>query len=666
VTTISKFALTSVATLALTASAPTVRLLGTAPPAAATMITTVRAEDATDKTTVTLIADGQLTPANVSELPDKPRRLVLDFANVSANASSRTLSSALVQKVRVAVNSRNPLVTRVVLEIDAHATYHVERGTDAARELAVVFEPALAASTMLLPTGEPIPVEPEPAISMQQALANAATLTPPAEAPKPVAAAAAPVAPVKSTVVRQQTAPAPTPQQLPTVQPPTRPNPPPQQPIGPGGEKQYIGAPLTLDFAGADLRSVLRAIIAHGGLNVVFDNAVQGNIDIVLNDIPWDQALETILRANKLGYVAEGTIIRIAPVAVLAEEEAERRKLAEARALAGDLRVQTFALSYAKATEMQPLLTKSALSARGQIQVDGRTNTLIITDLPDRLQIASNLISGLDRPEPQVEVEARIVQTSRDFAKAIGIQWGLNGRMSPEIGNTTGLAFPNRGALGGRLGPPQGAEGTDTRANPVDQTGTVVGLPATAIGSAAVNTAVGLALGSVNGAFNLDVALTALERSGKGRVLSTPRLTTQNNIAAEVGQGVQIPIQTVANNTVTVTFKEALLKLMVTPQITAAGTVIMQVTIENASADFSRVVNGIPPIDTQRAQTQVQVNDGATTVIGGIFVSREQSSTDRTPMISRVPLLGWLFRRDAVQDESRELLIFITPRILKG
>ena len=662
-TTISKFTLTGFATLALTASASPARLLGTEPPAAATMIETVRAEQATGKTTITLIADGQLTPANVSELPDKPRRLVLDFANVTANASSRTLSNTLVQKVRVAVNSRSPLVTRVVLEIEAHATYHVERGTDAARELAVVFEPSQATSTMLLAPAEQIPVEPEPAISIQEAQANVATLAPPPEAPKAVAPATAPVPPAKSAAIRQQ--PAPTPQQLPTSQAPVRPNLPPQQPIGPGGEKQYIGAPLTLDFAGADLRAVLRAIIAHGGLNVVFDNAVQGTIDIVLNDIPWDQALETILRANKLGYVAEGTIIRIAPVSVLAEEEAERRKLAEARALAGDLRVQTFALSYAKATEMQPLLTKSALSARGQIQVDSRTNTLIITDLPDRLQIASNLISGLDRPEPQVEVEARIVQTSRDFAKAIGIQWGLNGRMSPEIGNTTGLAFPNRGAVGGRLGS-QGAETTDTRANPVDQTGTVVGLPATAIGSAAVNTAVGLALGSVNGAFNLDVALTALERSGKGRVLSTPRLTTQNNIAAEVGQGVQIPIQTVANNTVTVTFKEALLKLMVTPQITAAGTVIMQVTIENASADFSRVVNGIPPIDTQRAQTQVQVNDGATTVIGGIFVSREQSSTDRTPMISRVPLLGWLFRRDAVQDESRELLIFITPRILKG
>jgi type IV pilus assembly protein PilQ len=182
----------------------------------------------------------------------------------------------------------------------------------------------------------------------------------------------------------------------------------------------------------------------------------------------------------------------------------------------------------------------------------------------------------------------------------------------------------------------------------------------------AARSAIGLALGSVNGAFNLDLALSALERTGKGRVLSTPRLTTQNNVSASVQQGIQIPIQTVANNTVTVTFKDAVLKLQVTPQITAAGTVIMQVSVQNMTADFSREVNGIPPIDTQEAQTQVQVEDGATTVIGGIFVSREQASTDRTPLLNRIPLLGWLFRRDSVQDESRELLIFITPRILKG
>jgi type IV pilus assembly protein PilQ len=321
--------------------------------------------------------------------------------------------------------------------------------------------------------------------------------------------------------------------------------------------------------------------------------------------------------------------------------------------------VQTFSLSYAKAGDLSPLLVKSALSQRGQIQVDARTNTIIITDLPDRLQTVSALLGALDRPEPQVEVEARVVQTTREFAKAIGVQWGLNGRVTPAIGNTTGLAFPNNGTLGGRTG----ASNTpsDVRSTSNDTTGTAVNLPVPGATSA-----IGLAVGAVNGAFNIDVALSALERSGKGRILSTPRLTTQNNVAAEVTQGLQIPIQTVANNTVTVSFKDAALTLQVTPQITSANTVIMQITLENATPDFSRQVNGIPPIDTQRARTQVQVDDGATTIIGGIFVSREQISNERTPVLYRMPLLGWLFRRDTTSDESRELLIFITPRIIRG
>jgi type IV pilus secretin PilQ/predicted competence protein len=382
-------------------------------------------------------------------------------------------------------------------------------------------------------------------------------------------------------------------------------------------------------------------------------------VNIVLNDIPWDQALEILLRTHQLGYEVDGTVIRIAPLKILEDEQRQRTTLAAAKALAGDLVVQTYALSYAKAAELSPLLVKSALSPRGQIQVDTRTNTIIVTDLPDRMETVGNLIVTLDRPEPQVEVEARVVQTTRDFARTIGVQWGLNGRVSPELGNTTGLTFPNRGTIGGRQGGAQGAN--DVRGNPVDTTATVVDM-----GVEGASSAIGLALGAVNGAFNLDLALSALERTGKGRVLSTPRLTTQNNVEAEVAQGIQIPIQVVANNTVTVTFKDAVLTLKVTPQITSANTVIMKVTLENATPDFSREVNGIPPIDTQRANTQVQVDDGATTVIGGIFVSREQVSTNRTPLLHRIPLLGWMFRRDSNQDESRELLIFITPRILKG
>jgi type IV pilus assembly protein PilQ len=176
----------------------------------------------------------------------------------------------------------------------------------------------------------------------------------------------------------------------------------------------------------------------------------------------------------------------------------------------------------------------------------------------------------------------------------------------------------------------------------------------------------GLALGSINGAVNLDVALSALERSGQGRLLSTPRVSTQNNVEAEITQGVQIPIQTVANNTITVTFKDAALTLKVTPQITASNTVIMRVFLENAAPDYSRAIRDIPPIDTQRAVTSVLVGDGETTVIGGIYLSREQAVQGRTPVLSRIPLLGWLFKRDEISDESRELLIFITPRITKS
>ncbi len=420
------------------------------------------------------------------------------------------------------------------------------------------------------------------------------------------------------------------------------------------GQKKYSGHPISMDFQGADLRAVLRVFAEDSGLNIVLDPAVQGTVDVALRDVPWDQALDIILRANKLGYVVDGTIVRIAPLTVLADEESQRRKLAEEQALAGQLQVLTRTLSYAKGEELQALLTKSTLSQRGTVQVDPRTNTLIITDLPERLQTAQELIQTLDRPQPQVEIEAKIVQVNKNFERRLGVQWGFNGNVSPQLGNTTGLAFPNNGSIGGRTGAVQGAPGSGATSTAVN-----LGVPG-------ATSAAGLALGAINGAFNLDVALSALETSGNGRILSTPRVTTQNNIAAEMTQGTQIPIQTVSNNTVTVAFKDAALTLKVTPQITAAGTVIMLVSLENSQADFTRAVNGIPPINTQRAITSVLVNDGQTTVIGGVFVSNEQSQQDRTPGLNTIPLLGWLFKRDINTTSDQELLIFITPHIIKG
>jgi type IV pilus assembly protein PilQ len=414
------------------------------------------------------------------------------------------------------------------------------------------------------------------------------------------------------------------------------------------GQRRFTGNPVSLDFQGADLRAVLRTFSEISSLNIVIDPAVTGSVDVALKDVPWDQALDIILRANKLGYIVDGTIVRIAPLSVLADEEQQRRKLSDEQALAGEIRVLTKMLSYAKAEEVKPLLLKSALSPRGNVEVDGRTNTLIITDLADRLTTASDLINTLDKAQPQVEIEARIVQVNKNFQRTLGVRWGFNGIIDPGLGNTTGLAFPNNGSL-------SGAQGSVTNGIP-----NAVNLP-----TPGATSGVGLQLGSINGAFNLDVALTALETTGNGRVLSTPRVSTQNNVEAEIKQGTQIPIQTVANNTVTVSFKDAALVLKVTPQITAANTVIMKISLENGQADFTKAVNGIPPINTQSANTSVLVNDGQTTVIGGIYLSSEQYQTDRTPGLGRIPILNWLFKRDDVRDNSTELLIFITPRITK-
>jgi len=591
-----------------------------------------------------------------------PLTVLLDFRNVVAGeVANSVVASANSPIASVSIEATESLgspASRVRVTLAQPVAHRVRSDRNT---VVIEFDrPSAHAAPYVLPS--PAARRSGPAPDAMLALQNVATVDPiaalgldlPASGPSstPAPAYVAPAAPM----AMRPAAAAPAVQQLqPPVPAPQAPTPMVTDQVStarPG--RQFTGHPISLDFQGADLRAVLRTFAEISGLNIVIDPTVAGTVDVALRDVPWDQALDIILAANKLGYLIDGTIVRIAPLGVLADEQSQRRKVAEEQALAGQLEVLTKTLSYAKAEELQALLTKSALSQRGTVQVDPRTNTLIITDLRDRLTLASELIGTLDRAQPQVEIEARIVQTNKDYARALGVQWGFNGNVNAALGNTTPLAFPNNGALGGRVGGVQGPAGGTAQP-------TIVNLAAPAATSA-----IGLALGSVNGAFGLDVALTALERSGNGRLLSTPRVTTQNNIAAEMTQGVQIPIQTVANNTVTVSFKDAALTLRVTPQITAANTVIMQISIENASPDFSRAVGGIPPINTQRANTQVLVSDGQTTVIGGIYVSQEQASNDRTPVLSRIPLLGWLFKRDTLNDQSTELLIFITPRIIKS
>jgi len=578
-------------------------------------------------TAVTLYGSGRLTTSRVEIPADGTPRLVLDLANAtSAVPRATAVGEGPVDKVRIGLSSSAPLMTQVVMDLTRRAPYRLETSPDG-HELTVVFDP-------------PSPIDQPPASARQAPQDQLPASADPVLLLAGASQAAPPAAPAGAAQAPQAAVPA-----APAAQAPAAIT----QPAGTPPQK-FTGFPISLDFQGADLRAVLRTFAEISGLNIVIDPSIQGTVDVALRDVPWDQALDIILRANRLGYSVDGTIVRIAPLNVLADEEAQRQKLAEAQALAGQLQTLTRTLSYARAEQVQPLITTTVLSRRGSITTDPRTNTLIISDLPERLTQAGELITTLDRPEPQVEIEARIVQTSRDFAQRLGVQWGFTGRAVPELGNTLPLAFPNQATVDGRTG---GVQGPDNAPRGVN------------LGVTAATSAIGLALGAVNGAVNLDVALSALESSGQGRILSTPRVTTQNNIEAQITQGIQIPIQTVANNTVTVTFRDAALTLLVQPQITAANTVIMRITVENASPDFSRSVNGVPPIDTQRALTQVLVSDGETTVIGGIYVSREQSVQGRTPGLYRIPLLGWLFQRNEITDESRELLIFITPRIAR-
>jgi type IV pilus assembly protein PilQ len=614
----------------------------------ATMLENVRAEARPTGAAITLTGNGELIVESVTPLGDGTPRVVLSFPNVRSQAPADLfVGRGPVSAVHVVTTGIVP-TTRVTVDLLRPATYRVTPPEEGEKEFTILFEedvqPLVSANTAPNGSGFVASLDPIDALLTRGGLGAAGALGGRGASGAVGAFSAAgakpgPFGPFGQ--VGQQGA-------IPQL--------PPQTPAPSGAASRFTGHPVTLDFQSADLRTVLRTFADISGLNIVIDQSVQGAVDVSLHEVPWDQALDIILRDHKLGYSVEGTIVRIAPLTALADEESQRRKLAEERALSGELEVLTRALSYAKATDLTPLLTRTAMSARGDIQIDARTNTIIIRDLPSRLQGAAQLIETLDRPQPQVEIEARIVTTTRDFARRIGVQWGMNGRAAQDLGNTTNLAFPNQLALGGRTGGTQGPPGSAA-----DNASTAVNL---GIGTA--SSAIGLALGSVNGALNLDVVLSALEESGNGRILSTPRVSTQNNVPAEITQGVQVPIQTVANNTVTVSFRDAALKLNVTPQITAANTVIMQIVLENSSPDFSRAVAGIPPINTQRAVTSLLVSDGQTSVIGGIYINARDSSNDRTPGLYKIPILGWLFQRREFTEESRELLIFITPRIIKS
>ncbi|MBX7187568.1 MAG: type IV pilus secretin PilQ, partial [Vicinamibacteria bacterium] len=433
---------------------------------------------------------------------------------------------------------------------------------------------------------------------------------------------------------------------------------------------KFTGHPISLDFKDGDLIDLFRLMSEISGLNIIVNPGITGKVSLSVKEVPWDQALDLILKTQGLGYTVDGNVVRIARIADLQKEEQEARNLKKEKELSGEQTSWQGRLSYLDTDQVKSVVEKTVLSDKGTFISLGSGNVFIVTDLPDRVAAAKRLVQELDRPSAQVEIEARIVVSSRQFARALGVQWGFLNQQVTQYGNTTNLAFPNSIIVNGQgIGSTGGIAADQGGLSPAAGIGTgprgyMVNLPASQ-----QNTGIGISMGNILGSFNLDAALTAAENSGKARIISTPRITTQNKVAAEIKQGVQIPYQTVSNGTVTVAFKDAGLSLKVTPTITDAGTVLMQVVVDNSSPDFGNIVGtgaaAVPPINTQSAQTSVLVKDGSTTVIGGIYQGQESLAKQNTPFLSQIPVLGLLFKNNTTRNQTTELLIFITPRIVR-
>lgn len=435
----------------------------------------------------------------------------------------------------------------------------------------------------------------------------------------------------------------------------------PSPPAATGGTAaldRFDSSAIDVDYQAANLRTVLRQLAEIGGANLVIDSSVAADatIDIRLRQVPWPQVMTLVLRTGRLAYEIEGNVIRVLTLEAQATERRARNEsaLEAAKGALAELPMRRFRLAYADAADVAALLKelRYAEASRGAVHYEARTNTLIVQASGNDLDEIAALVGDLDRPEPQVTIEARVVQTLDMTMRDIGVRWGFTGRADPAVGNTGALVFPNTAVVEGRSRAGGGSVEQFDEAN----------------GQGGI---FGLALGAIDGSFDLDVALRALETDGALQVISTPRITTQNNMEAEVTQGVEIPYQVVTTTggvtSTSIQFKDAALKLLVTPTITPADTVILDIALENGTpSDVLGSEAAGPSIRTDRARTRVRVADGATTVIGGILATSEQNDSTRTPGLSRVPILGWLFRNEVTTRRAQELVIFITPRIMRG
>ncbi len=426
---------------------------------------------------------------------------------------------------------------------------------------------------------------------------------------------------------------------------------------------KYTGEPISVNLKDVDLRDFFRLIHEISGLNVVLDPSVKGNLTIVLDEVPWDQALDIVLQNNGLEKQLRGNVLRIATLETIKREADTAKDLRKSQTDAQETVTVTRVLSYSKAEALTGTL-KKFLTGRGDILADSRSNQLIIRDIPGVIPTIDNLIRQLDRKSQQVEIEARVVAASRSFAQDIGTELGFAGSTtsgrslfsgSPAVGGsgvTTGAGIP--------ASPVTIANGTTT-GNAIS-----TGIPLnTALGAGVPTSGFGFSHRSPN--FAVDFFITAAESKGVGKLLSKPRVVTQNNEKATIKQGTKIPIQTTINNTISVQYIDAVLKLEVTPQITAEGTVFMDVLVENTQIDQGIPrISGIPALDTQSEETKVLVADGGTVVVGGIIISQQNVNVTEVPIVGSLPIIGRLFKRTNVSVTSSELLFFLTPRIIPG
>jgi type IV pilus assembly protein PilQ len=641
----------------------------------AAVISSVAITQAPERAAVRVEGEGRLD-ARASRMQN-PDRLVLDFAGARL-AVEKTVIPGISAPVRgVRVGQYRPDVARVVIDLTTATPYRVSRDGEA---VVISFDtpsatPVKASARLtadIFPVSEKIRPEfqynaPAPRKSARSAhiphipaprFALPGELTQPSVALAALSGKNEPVRPDSNTQQAAQQAV----QQASSAATTLAAN------AGQAGQAaaqtapgKYTGEPISVNLKDVDLRDFFRLIHEISGLNVVLDPAVKGSLTIVLDEVPWDQALDIVLQNNSLDKQLNGNVLRIATRATMKSEAESQRDLEKAQAEATPAVTVTRVLSYSKATGLVNTL-KKFLSSKGDILADDRSNQLIIRDIPATIPIIDNLIRQLDTKSRQVEIEARVVSASRSFAEDIGTQLGFAGSTTggrSVFGGTPAVGCS--GIVGPLVSPSVCASGGATSGN-----GVTSGTPLNTNLSAGTPTS-GFGFSHRSPNFAIDFLITAAEAKGVGKLLSKPKVITQNNEKAEVKQGTKIPIQTTINNTISVQYIDAVLKLDVTPQITAEGTVFMDVLVENTQIDNGIPrVQGVPALDTQAAQTKVTVADGGTVVIGGIIISSQRVDIFQVPIVGSLPLIGHLFKRTSITTQSQELLFFLTPRIMPG